>query len=282
VNQAVRTFISKKVRSDKLEVPVLPYVAQKIMTVINDPNVSVDDIGGIVHKDQQLSARMIKIANSPVYSRGFEIKSVKTAVLTIGLKAVHEIALAVAMGEKVFRSKLFGKRMIALWNHSLAVAYLSRHIAKIKNLNSGYAFLCGLMHDVGKPLILLTLEQLHKRFEGRLMLSNEMVDDLLFDFHPDVGALMGSAWKFPTILRDTIRYHHRYSEAQESQKAAHIVHVADLFAMHQGKQGYVTYEPVNPLGEKAVDEMEFTDNELRVLSQELPKKIDEVISQFQS
>ena len=168
-----------------------------------------------------------------------------------------------------------------LWEHSVAVGYYARHIAKMKNLNTGYSFMCGLLHDVGKPLLLITLEQMHNKYQGRIMLSNELVDDVLFDFHPQVGSLMGAAWKFPNILRDTILHHHSYSEAKESKKAAHLIHVADLFAMHMGKHGYVTYDAVNPIGRTAVDEMEFTDDEIEVLTKKLPDKIQKVLVSFQ-
>ncbi len=199
LEKVIRTYISRKVSADDLNVPILPHVAQRVMGIINDPNIAVQDIGKIVNKDQELTARIVRVANSPVYSRGFEIKSVKKAVLTIGMKALYDIVFSIAMGEKVFRSKLFAKRMKYLWEHSLAVGYISKYLAKMKNLNAGYAFLCGMLHDIGKPLLLVTLEEFYNKHNGQVIYSNEMVDEILMDFHQDVGALMGTAWKFPTL-----------------------------------------------------------------------------------
>jgi putative nucleotidyltransferase with HDIG domain len=280
IRHAVRAFISRKIRSGDLTIPVLPHVAQKILSVIHDPNISVEDIS--VDKDQQVSARVVKIANSPVYSRGFEIKSIKKAVLTVGLKVLHELVFSIAVGEKVFCSKLFDQRMKGLWEHSLTVGLFAKQIAHMKSLSTGYGFLCGLMHDVGKPIILVSIEELHEQFKGALVLSEALVDDILFDYHQEVGNLMASSWDFPSALSDAIRYHHNYSKAEESSKAAHLVYVSGLFAANMGNPGYVTYETTDPLSNKAVDILQFTEDEMEMLTNEYPDKIREILTTFQS
>ncbi|HPQ69260.1 MAG TPA: HDOD domain-containing protein [bacterium] len=280
VYKLVRERIGRRVRSGELNVPVLPHIAQEILALTNSPNSSARDFVALIEKDQQLSSRLLKIANSPVYAGLVAVTSIQTAVVTVGMNTLRDLVFGVAMGERIFRSKMFGDLVRQMWEHSLTVAYIAKEIATLKRVDAEYAFLCGLMHDVGKPLVLETLEEIVKRTEGKLRPEAELVNGLLQDYHAAVGGLMARAWNFPATLHDVIRYHHEYDEAGPAQRMALITYTANQFAHAMGFGSYMDEEPMEIAGDHALTALNLSDEKVDELLERLPKATRELITSF--
>ncbi|NLH48820.1 MAG: HDOD domain-containing protein [Myxococcales bacterium] len=281
IHQLIKEKVAARVRSGELDVPVLPHVAAQVMALTNDPNVSAKDFVALLEKDQQLSARLIKIASSPFYAGMMKVSSIQRAIVVVGMKTLHDLVFSVAMGERVFRSKRFVASMARVWEHSLAVATIAQEIAKVRHVSGENAFLAGLLHDIGKPLLIETLERISKELGDRVPFEEVFLDEVMRDYHTVVGGLVAKAWRFSDSLYATIRFHHEYEQAGDQRELALLVHVANLFARYLGLSSYSQEAEFDILAAPGLQAMQFSDAEIQALLVRVPKLSRELISSFQ-
>ncbi|MDP8222840.1 MAG: HDOD domain-containing protein [Candidatus Lernaella stagnicola] len=281
LRELIKTRISNRLRAGNLEVPVLPHVATQVLSLTSDPNVSARDFVALLEKDQQLSARLLKIANSPVYAGRVKITSIQRAVVTVGMATLRDLVFSVALGEQVFRSKRFGDSMARVWEHSLAVAYIAQEIARVRRQSAEHAFLAGLIHDIGKPLIIETVERIDRQLGGETAVTEEMLDETMRDFHAPVGGLMAKVWRFSDELQDAIRFHHRYEEAESGQPLAILINVANDFAKALGFDSYAEEPPFDLMERPGIAALGLSKSDIQNLLTTLPKVTRSLIQSFQ-
>lgn len=210
------------------ELPTLPHVVQKLASMIGRTNVSAEEIGTLIEKDQVLSAKVLRLANSPFYGFPSRIASVAHAVVVLGLNVVKGLTLCATAFDMM---KTAG--MNELWRHSLGVA-ITAHILGTKAVmkNPEEVFVAGLLHDIGKVVLYVKWPDVGRqitaatRKTSRSLMENEQE---LFDVtHADVGGWLATAWHLPTSLREPILYHHKPGMAHDAPLQTAIVHVADV------------------------------------------------------
>ncbi|MCS6296110.1 MAG: HDOD domain-containing protein [Nitrospira sp.] len=210
------------------ELPTLPHVVQKLASMIGRPNISAEEIGALIEKDQVLSAKVLRLANSPFYGFPSRIASVAHAVVVLGLSVVKGLTLCATAFDIMKNAG-----MNELWRHSLGVA-LTAHIlgAKAGMKNPEEVFVGGLLHDIGKVVLYVKWPDvgqqitLATRNTSRSLMETEQA---LFEVsHADVGGWLATAWHLPTSLREPILHHHSPSAAQDAKLQTAIVHVADV------------------------------------------------------
>ncbi|HQR13199.1 MAG TPA: HDOD domain-containing protein [Nitrospira sp.] len=210
------------------ELPTLPHVVQKLASMIGRPNVSAEEIGALIEKDQVLSAKVLRLANSPFYGFPSRIASVAHAVVVLGLSVVKGLTLCATAFDMMKNAG-----MNDLWRHSLGVA-MTAHIlgAKTGMKNPEEVFVGGLLHDIGKVVLYVKWPDVGKQITAATKDSARSRMDTereLFDVtHADVGGWLATAWHLPTSLREPILHHHLPSAAQEAKLQTAIVHVADV------------------------------------------------------
>ena len=210
------------------ELPTLPHVVQKLASMIGRPNVSAEEIGALIEKDQVLSAKVLRLANSPFYGFPSRIASVAHAVVVLGLNVVKGLTLCATAFDMMKNAG-----MNELWRHSLGVA-ITAHILGTKAMlkNPEEVFVAGLLHDIGKVVLYVKWPDVGQQITaatrkgGRSLMEAEQE---LFDVtHADVGGWLATAWHLPTSLLDPILYHHKPAAAQDAPLQTAIVHVADV------------------------------------------------------
>ena len=238
MNDATRAQL--KHRIEKLgQLPTLPQVVQKIMSLIDRPGTSAEDLGRLIEKDQVLSAKVLQLANSPFYGFPARIASVSHAVVVLGLNVVKGLAL----GATVF-DMMKAAGMDQLWRHSLGVAMVAHLLAtRLGHKNPEELFVAGLLHDLGKVVIYVKLPEtasaiisaVHERDVS--MLEAEM--EILELTHAEIAGWLAAAWHLPTVLKEPIMYHHHPTLATVAPLQTAIVHVADILvkAMACGSSG---------------------------------------------
>lgn len=210
------------------ELPTLPHVVQKLASLIGRADVSAEDIGALIEKDQVLSAKVLRLANSPFYGFPSRIASVAHAVVVLGLSVVKGLTLCATAFDMM---KTAG--MNDLWRHSLGVA-ITAHIlgAKAGMKNPEEVFVGGLLHDIGKVVLYVKWpdvgQQITAARRDRAQSLMETEQELFDVTHADVGGWLATAWHLPTSLREPILHHHRPSAAQDARLPTAIVHVADV------------------------------------------------------
>ena len=230
---------SDKLKKDVAELATMPTLPSVVMTVARmaeDAETTANDMADVIATDQVLSARVLRLVNSPMYGFPGRISTVRHAVVLLGFQVVKGLVLGASVFEK------FDRLGNVLWSHSLGTALFSRHLAEHAGLDEPEEYLiAGLLHDLGK----LVLSHLRPReFDTVLERAREQrrhigeVEREVFQVdHARVGYWLADEWRFPKRLLEPIAYHHRPDLAKEYLTGVAVVHLSDILARTMG-HGY--------------------------------------------
>ena len=231
--------LKKRIIRAMSDLPPMPQVVMKAQEVMADPGSSFRELGKVIETDQAIAARVLKLANSAYYGLRGMVSSIHQASIVLGYETLGELITVVgAAGLLDSIMKGYGLESGFLWQHSLAVAFGSRLIAKKKfpPLEND-AFSAGLLHDAGKIVLddyVFERETDFDRFMGNdknTFLAAEK-EILGFD-HAEIAYELCAKWSIPETQGIGIRYHH-YPSLSDNSELAYILHVADTMAMRKG------------------------------------------------
>ena len=153
----------RELLSNKLTIPTLPEVVLKVQELIEDPDAGTREIGELVAKDAPLAAKVLRVANSAYYGLPGRCISAEHACTVLGVQALRSIVMQVAVMQtfgRVFSESVFDIQQI--WDHSIQSAKLSSFLAERvqhrTQLNPAEFYICGLLHDIGKIVLLNALD----------------------------------------------------------------------------------------------------------------------------
>ena len=126
-----------------------------ILELSRRPEVTVAEIVALLESDPLIAGRTLRIVRSPIYAGRSSIRSLRQAVIRLGLNTMRDIVLEDAMNMRVFRSEPHSAWMEQVRRHSVLTGHCARHVAKTTQACGEYAFLCGLLHDIGMAAILI-------------------------------------------------------------------------------------------------------------------------------
>ena len=225
---AIHAELVTRVNAGTIEVPVLPQTASQVLAVCNDSSCDAHKLADLIQRDPSLAGHVLSVANSTAYAPRETIVSLSQAISRLGFRVICDIALAVALKGKVFAVRGQEARVKNLWAHSATAGAWAKEIARARRKNVEGAFLCGLLHDVGKPALLqasLELFAAHK-----LEPDAGKLDEWTHEFHAPIGALMLERWNFPEWMSAAVRFHHDADQAGEHAEHARTAQMADLLA----------------------------------------------------
>jgi len=221
----VRQEIVQAIQSDQLVLPTLPEVALKVREVAEDPNADMEQLSTVIGNDAALSARIIKVANSPLLRASRPLDDLKSAIMRLGIAYTSNIATGLAM-EQMFQatSDIVDQRMREVWSRSSEIAGICHVLCKhYTRLRPDQATLAGLIHKIG-VLPILSYAETHPA-----LLSNSLVlDGVIDELHPILGDLILKAWGFPPELARIPSQHLDFAREQTNSDYADIVAVAML------------------------------------------------------
>lgn len=210
--------IQEHIQEGNFELPPIPDVMMQMAEKIEDPSISIDEIVACI-TDQILVSKVLKICNSPYYGHAGHVKSVKDAVVFIGLKSLMSIVTVHAMSSFSPRNAAEIKKVL---QHCLVCGMIARDIARDMRGNHELAFICGLLHDIGKTILLDML--------GDYMLLPEAREQLIAENHAEVGYLLAEKWNFGKEITEVIRYHHTPEKCTDHVNLAEIISLANAMA----------------------------------------------------
>lgn len=252
-------------------IPAMPGAAQKAFQLATDPNAEARDFVEVIESDEALSARVIKIANSVFFDRGTKSTTIEASVTVIGINELRCLLNASALSD-IFPSKHPARAI--LWANDIATAIIARGLAqRLLPGKEETAFLGGLMHDIGKLLLLQRSGEEYARVlriietEGK---GFSEAEERRFPFtHTEVGQLIGERWNFSPELLEIIRLHHApWSVVRSNQKELSlpaIVKAADTIAHALGLGHPKTF---GKFRSRALQDLEETWHELNIPSTE--------------
>lgn len=229
--------------ADNVELVSLPEICIRVQLMAEDPACSAAALGRVISNDPALTARLLKLVNSAYYGRRAPVETVSRAVSIIGTRELQVLTLAASAVEVFERVPVHLVDMVSFWRHSVFCALITRRLgARCAVLHGERLFVAGLLHDVGRLLMLArlpaqTAEALAAAREG----WRHERRALGFD-HAAVGAELLALWRLPVTLQAAVRWHHAPGEAEEASLEAALVHLADA-ATHALEEVGLVQEP---------------------------------------
>jgi putative nucleotidyltransferase with HDIG domain len=209
----------------RLELPILPGTAAQVMQASSDQSCDAKRLSNLIQRDQAMASHILRLANSPLYLSRVQIVSLQQAVSRLGMKKIREMALIISCESRIFQVKGFETELRALFRHSLAAGAFAQEIARMRRWNVEEAFLCGLLHDVGKPVVMQALNDLLGASAERP--SRDELFGLVDEFHAMAGSRLVTDWKLPARLSETILYHHSPELATTATQTALMTQFAN-------------------------------------------------------
>ncbi len=228
---------AEQIRQQIDSFPVLPATVSRIMHVTANPESSANDLVQAILPDQSLCFTILKLANSVLFGRPQRIDSLPAAIMVLGFDEIQSIALVKAMNNSFRELNLVTTAPVEqFWEHSFLTAMVAQHVAQHLRLTSGTPFMAGLMHDIGKLVMLLTFEDEYAPEQWMTSFSTEerlAIEQHLFAFnHASLGGQLLRQWNFPNNLLSALEHHHVPAKAQShhERSLAHVVQLADLLS----------------------------------------------------
>ncbi len=192
--------LMERLRPEALDLPLLPDAVARIMSAAENPDINARQLAELIERDPGVTGHVLRIANSAGYAVATRVTSLAQAVSRLGMKAIAEIALVVSCQTRVFRAGAAENDVRAAFAHSFAAAMFAREIARAQRAGVEEAFLAGLFHDVGRPILCELLVELGEPKENR--------EAIIVQLHAEVGAAMVDKWQLGARLSDVVRRHH--------------------------------------------------------------------------
>jgi putative nucleotidyltransferase with HDIG domain len=226
----LESLLSDRIETGAVEVPLLPRVASEVLTMVYDPNAEAAKLAALIHQDQALAAHVIRVANSPAYMPRNPVVSLQHAVAMLGMNLLSEIAFTTSLKNAALKVEGFETEIKELWRHSLASGAYAKEIARMRRFNVESAYLCGLLHAIGKPVVLQTTAALAK--EHDVPIKAGVLDQLLAGYHTRVGALIAKQWGLPQQVAEAISFYEFYDQAAVARQECMTTCLADRLATH--------------------------------------------------
>lgn len=220
--------VTSDIKSGRLQLPSLPDVALRVREAVEDPKRSVVDLTRIVQMDPALTARLVQVANSPLYRPTSKIDSCHGAITRLGLTATRNLVISLAM-RSMFRShdRQLEGRLQSTWRHSCRVGAISSVLANLTGgLDPDHAMLGGLVHDIGE---LPVLQYLAKH---PLQMDDAGIATILERLRGPLGTFVLKVWQFDDDLAQVpIQVENWQRDSSDAVDYVDIVQVAHVHAL---------------------------------------------------
>ncbi len=228
--------IVTRVKDSIEKMPPLSPVVHKIILVANDVTSSAQHLTDVIQLDPVLTAKVIRMVNSAYFGLPQEIKSLKQAVVMLGINTIKNVALSSAlMGKIALKKGVLDPE--EFWKHSIGVAVASKLIAQRLGIEKKLLeefFIAGLIHDIGKVLMNNffpdEMKQIIEISQSKGGLIIDIEKNVLGLTHEEIGIAIGKKWNFENNLLYAVGRHHIPVLKGDSAVYSMVVHVADTFA----------------------------------------------------
>jgi len=218
-------------RAPDYKPPLLPAVALELIALSRKPRVQVPEIVALLGRDPMLAAQLLRIAESPVYARGEPVRSLDDAVVRLGLARTADLFVRAALEARLLRAPGYDTLMGALRRHSAFTAEAARLVSRYALGFDDYAFLCGLLHDMGVAAAILALSEMK---DAPSRPNPELLWLVLRDFHASSSEALANVWGLPREIGVVLGLHHDLGSDRHIHPLAAAVSLADHLAEECG------------------------------------------------
>ena len=221
---------------DKIDnLPTLPTIAMEVNKLLQDYNTSIKKLSDLIENDQAIVAKILKLVNSAFFGLRSKVGNIPHAITLLGFNTVRNAVISVSVIKSLSNiSDMEGFKIDDFWTHSVSVAVASKHIANTTLLynNADDCFIGGLLHDIGKLILINNFETLFRdiwRIKNEENISFFEAEKKIGSMnHAQIGGYMASKWKLPKALSDSIARHHSLSNMAIDMDLLKIIYSADI------------------------------------------------------
>jgi len=199
------------IESGKLILPVFDPITLKLQEVIANGSEDLKELENLILSDQALTAEVLRCANSPFYCGLSPVKTIRNAIIRLGTHQMRRLVILVSERNKYkAKNRALQTMMFDLWRHASTTALASQWISK-RVRSTGIeeiCFLSGLLHDIGKLVILRAADELAQQETGLITISQEPLHEVLMAAHCQIGYQVLKNWNAPEIYCQIARDHH--------------------------------------------------------------------------
>jgi len=222
-----------------VSIPTIPTVLTEITAVVNSADGSAKDAAQVIERDPAIATRALRLVNSSFYGLKNPVSNINLACSILGLKVIKNLVVQATVLQTLSTAKgSAGFDADWLWDHSFKTAVACRLLAEKTAIAEGWnkddAYTCGLIHDIGK---LILLDSQNDRFLEALALSQQLNIPLarseaeVFGFnHAHVGGLLANRWKLAPNVQAAVMYHHSPATNPEDWARGFLVKAANTYA----------------------------------------------------
>jgi putative nucleotidyltransferase with HDIG domain len=260
---AVTSEIKRRIIEEVDSLPTFPENITKIQELCSQKDVSIETVASMIRVDPSLTAELLKLANSADFYGGKRIETITEAIMRVGLKNIKSL-LIVASSRKILDERY--KKFEQVWDHCNKVAFYARFIA----IDRGYSsladtvFMSGLLHDIGKIVLLSTerdlVEIIAEIIENRELITTTILEEVTLGIsHTTIGRLTAEKWNFPEYLISTIENHHSpLSAGEKYEDIVSLVYLANMLTGIESDKYNFMY-----LENEILEKYDLTDPELQ-------------------
>ena len=234
--KSLKNHIAEAIDKPDIKLPVFNTVALELQQIMQDSNAANNDIEATLQRDPTLSVQVLRIANSSVYAGLTEITTIKQALMRLGSKQILRLALT-ATQHGLYHSKnpLCERYMTEMWQAASASATAAAWLASKSGHGalSEQAYLAGLLHDVGKLLILRVIEDISASSSDAKQVPDNVISEMLEALHCEYGYELMRRWNLPEQYCVVGREHHA-RECNTGNVLLVTVRLADLVCRKLG------------------------------------------------
>lgn len=219
----LEAILVRRIQADQLVLPTMPVVAAQALDLLRHPDVGAREIAQLLEKDPVIAARALRLATSAAFA-GSRKLSLQEAVARLGTKAVRAL-LVEASTRRIFTSRnpVINEQLTQLWEHSVAVGLIARDVLAVTGgADSEAAYLAGLLHDVGKPIVatmLLEVERNLSEVHQRNWIDSGEWLEVVTRVHRPVGVALAEKWQLPGVISACIRDVAEYDQLNRANLA---------------------------------------------------------------
>ena len=214
---------------NNIDVPILPETAHKVLALTQDPESNAEQLSAVIQSDPTIAGHVMRIANSSAYTPNSNLVSIQQAVTRLGMIEISNIAFLTSVNSKIFKAPGYEKHIEVIWQHALATALWSKEVARAMRSNVEAAFLCGLLHSIGKSVILQTIAEAEPAIGA---LSDNPLEEIFTEFESQYSEVVTTQWKLPQIVAIAISFHKDFNSAPtQPELAATVAFSAQLASL---------------------------------------------------
>jgi HD-like signal output (HDOD) protein len=279
VADELRLQIVDHLLREDFRVPPMPQLATRVLELTRK-DFSLRDLGNLILTDQAVAAQILRYANSALGGAERRVDTLPMAIQRLGTDQVVNVVLAISLHAERSGRDIFAEQKRRLWTHSNTTAFFAQSLAARVGLDQNLAFLCGLLIDFGMSVLYSLIQDVLSQGYA----PSKVVDEIVQDYHPRVGRVVGEKWQLPQAVIESIAHHHCIEGASTDRLYVSVSALADSLATLALSQPRAALEevlsgfPPERLSSTPAGQMiRLSPEKAAVVLRDLPKQLDQAL-----